>query len=160
LPAAAARTVTVTLTTGQVLTASGDIPCDASAVNAPANLVASVQCADLPAVTTPPVTVPQQSNPPSNSTPSQTTPTQTTNGPQPPGAKPPTKRPKPRPGKPSPSTTLGAPSVENSAGPVTKSPAQTRSANGAPTPSNPSFSLALPGPAAIGVPNFFIDNFR
>jgi Transglycosylase SLT domain len=160
LPAAAARTVTVTLTTGQVLSASGDIPCDASAVGAPANLVASVQCADLPTVTTPPVTQPQQSNPPSNSTPSQTTPTQTT-GPQSPGTnKPPTKRTKHRPGKPTPSTTLGAPSVENSAGPATQSPAQTRSVNGAPTPANPSFSLALPGPAAIGVPNFFIDNFR
>src|SRR5579862_1665825 len=31
---------------------------------------------------------------------------------------------------------------------------------GVPTPSNPSFSFALPGPAPIGVPNFFIDSFR
>jgi hypothetical protein len=29
----------------------------------------------------------------------------------------------------------------------------------APSPANPSFSLALPGPAPIGVPNFFIDKF-
>ncbi len=29
-----------------------------------------------------------------------------------------------------------------------------------PTASNPTFSYALPGPAAIGVPNFFIDNFQ
>ncbi|MEO8967965.1 MAG: lytic murein transglycosylase [Solirubrobacteraceae bacterium] len=29
-----------------------------------------------------------------------------------------------------------------------------------PSPSNPSFSLSLPGPAPIGVPNFFIDSFR
>ncbi|MGA9857545.1 MAG: lytic murein transglycosylase, partial [Solirubrobacteraceae bacterium] len=29
-----------------------------------------------------------------------------------------------------------------------------------PTQSNPTFSLSLPGPAAIGVPNFFIDSFR
>jgi hypothetical protein len=29
-----------------------------------------------------------------------------------------------------------------------------------PTASNPTFSLALPGPARIGVPNFFVDNFR
>jgi hypothetical protein len=29
-----------------------------------------------------------------------------------------------------------------------------------PTNSNPSFSLSLPGPAPIGVPNFFIDSFR
>ena len=31
---------------------------------------------------------------------------------------------------------------------------------GVPKPSNPSFSLSLPGPAPIGVPNFFIDSFR
>ena len=36
--------------------------------------------------------------------------------------------------------------------PVTKS--------GVPTPSNPTYSLALPGPAPIGVPNFFIDSFE
>jgi Transglycosylase SLT domain len=36
--------------------------------------------------------------------------------------------------------------------PVTKS--------GVPTPSNPTFSLALPGPAPIGVPNFFIQSFQ
>jgi hypothetical protein len=36
--------------------------------------------------------------------------------------------------------------------PVTKS--------GVPTPANPTFSLALPGPAPIGVPNFFIDSFQ
>jgi hypothetical protein len=29
-----------------------------------------------------------------------------------------------------------------------------------PAPSNPTFSLAKPGPAALGVPNFFIDKFR
>jgi Transglycosylase SLT domain/Peptidase family M23 len=31
---------------------------------------------------------------------------------------------------------------------------------GVPTPSNPSFSFALPGPAPLGVPNFFIDSFQ
>ena len=35
-----------------------------------------------------------------------------------------------------------------------------RTAGGAPTADNPSFSLALPGAAPIGVPNFFIDKFR
>jgi hypothetical protein len=29
-----------------------------------------------------------------------------------------------------------------------------------PTPANPTFSFALPGPAPLGVPNFFIDSFR
>ena len=32
--------------------------------------------------------------------------------------------------------------------------------DGAPTASNPNFSLAQPGPAQIGVPNFFIEKFR
>jgi hypothetical protein len=32
--------------------------------------------------------------------------------------------------------------------------------DGTPTPANPTFSLATPGPARIGVPNFFIDKFR
>jgi Transglycosylase SLT domain/Peptidase family M23 len=36
--------------------------------------------------------------------------------------------------------------------PVTKS--------GVPTPSNPTYSYSLPGPAPIGVPNFFIDSFQ
>ncbi len=31
---------------------------------------------------------------------------------------------------------------------------------GVPTATNPTFSLSLPGPAPIGVPNFFIDSFR
>ena len=35
-----------------------------------------------------------------------------------------------------------------------------RSENGVPTIANPTTSLASPGPAAIGVPNFFIDKFR
>jgi hypothetical protein len=33
-------------------------------------------------------------------------------------------------------------------------------ADGSPTPANPTYSLATPGPARIGVPNFFIDKFR
>ena len=35
-----------------------------------------------------------------------------------------------------------------------------REAGGVPSPSNPTFSFSLPGPAAIGVPNFFIENFQ
>ncbi|MEY2442014.1 MAG: hypothetical protein QOJ46_1440 [bacterium] len=35
-----------------------------------------------------------------------------------------------------------------------------RNRQGVPTLANPSTSLAIPGPAAIGVPNFFIDKFR
>ena len=35
-----------------------------------------------------------------------------------------------------------------------------RAPDGSPTTDNPTFSLALPGAAPIGVPNFFIDKFR
>jgi murein DD-endopeptidase MepM/ murein hydrolase activator NlpD len=35
-----------------------------------------------------------------------------------------------------------------------------RQGDGVPTAANPTFSQALPGPAPIGVPNFFIDKFR
>jgi murein DD-endopeptidase MepM/ murein hydrolase activator NlpD len=35
-----------------------------------------------------------------------------------------------------------------------------RQGDGTPTAANPTFSQALPGPAPIGVPNFFIDKFR
>ena len=41
-----------------------------------------------------------------------------------------------------------------------KAAAHGRAPDGAPTPANPSFSLAMPGAAPIGVPNFFIDKFR
>jgi hypothetical protein len=39
-------------------------------------------------------------------------------------------------------------------------PDATQAPDGAPTLANPTISLATPGPAAIGVPNFFIDKFR
>src|SRR3954454_1649532 len=41
-----------------------------------------------------------------------------------------------------------------------KEHAPARMPGGAPTPQNPTFSLALPGPAPMGVPNFFIEKFR
>ncbi len=42
--------------------------------------------------------------------------------------------------------------------PSTPPPPVTKS--GVPTPANPTFSYALPGPAPIGVPNFFIESFQ
>ena len=38
--------------------------------------------------------------------------------------------------------------------------AKLRTSGGVPSSSNPTFSLALPGAAPLGVPNFFIDSFR
>src|SRR5947209_4616345 len=43
---------------------------------------------------------------------------------------------------------------------TTSKPPPPVSKNGVPNPTNPTFSFALPGPAPLGVPNFFIDNFR
>ena len=39
-------------------------------------------------------------------------------------------------------------------------PARPSAPDGTPTPANPDYSLATPGAAPIGVPNFFIDKFR
>ena len=43
---------------------------------------------------------------------------------------------------------------------ATDTPRATERADGTPTPANPGYSLATPGAAPIGVPNFFIDKFR
>ena len=42
----------------------------------------------------------------------------------------------------------------------TDKPRAIERADGTPTPANPGYSLATPGAAPIGVPNFFIDKFR
>ncbi|HEX2086747.1 MAG TPA: lytic murein transglycosylase, partial [Solirubrobacteraceae bacterium] len=46
--------------------------------------------------------------------------------------------------------------------PVDRTPAEPewRAPSGVPTIQNPTTSIAVPGPAAVGVPNFFIDKFR
>ncbi|HET8953970.1 MAG TPA: hypothetical protein VFN44_25835, partial [Solirubrobacteraceae bacterium] len=43
---------------------------------------------------------------------------------------------------------------------VTVPAPQLTTSTGAPAPTNPGYSVATVGPAAIGVPNFFIDKFR
>ncbi len=103
-----------------------------------------------------------------------TTPTKTTTQP-PPKKKSPPPKPKPKstppprgPGNgnsPPSSSHPGSPSSShhssNPSGPSTPGtkPAPPTSPNGIPNPTNPSYSLALPNPAQIGVPNFFIDSF-
>ncbi len=42
----------------------------------------------------------------------------------------------------------------------TPKPPPTTGSGGVPTPANPTYSFALPGPAPLGVPNFFIDAFQ
>ncbi|MDP9293562.1 MAG: lytic murein transglycosylase, partial [Actinomycetota bacterium] len=59
------------------------------------------------------------------------------------------------------STSASVCGADEPAGPVvTDTPRPEQLPDGTPTPSNPNFSLALPGAAPIGVPNFFIDKFR
>ena len=43
---------------------------------------------------------------------------------------------------------------------ATTPPPRASPSSGVPTPANPNYSLATPGPATIGVPNFFIEKFR
>jgi Transglycosylase SLT domain len=59
---------------------------------------------------------------------------------------------------PTPSTTTAQPILEDAAGATT--PAPNPAAGVAPTPANPGFTVAPAAPAPLGVPNFFIDNFR
>ena len=51
-----------------------------------------------------------------------------------------------------------ATATSRSAAPTPRPPPTRRAAS--PTPANPGYSLATPGPAPIGVPNFFIEKFR
>ncbi len=75
------------------------------------------------------------------------------------GSKPKSKpKPKPKP-KPKSKPKPKKPATNNQRSSKSKSPS-TKGSGGVPNPSNPTFSFALPGPAPLGVPNFFIDSFR
>src|SRR5205085_1359332 len=55
----------------------------------------------------------------------------------------------------------GSPGVSGASSSTTASPqAAAITGPGVPTPANPSFSFSMPGPAQMGVPNFFIDSFQ
>nr|MDQ4041709.1 lytic murein transglycosylase [Actinomycetota bacterium] len=62
--------------------------------------------------------------------------------------------------KPKPKTRLGATRTEDLGAQREERRARARTEDGAPTPDNPSFTVAAAGPARIGVPNFFIEKFR
>ena len=177
IASAANCTVTVRTITGQVVQLS--LP-PGAALPAGATLISSV-CP--PPVTTPtvPVPVPTASTPSTTTTTSTGTQTTTTgsggkSSTTPGSTTPTTTAPKPSsPGKsqkpsnhPAPAGSVGSNGSGNSSGhknkkkkkPSNSSPPPPRTSGGVPTPSNPSFSFALPGPAPMGVPNFFIDSFR
>jgi hypothetical protein len=162
--------VLVTLVTGQQLTLTVDVPAGTP--------VGSVSIPGLPA----PVKTIQDLGAVPTATPTAvpTVPTITVT-PTPRATSTPTSTPKPKPTstpkpKPTPTATPGGSrtragqtggALNQASGSGRVKPARKKTAppppqktDGAPTPANPTFSLATPGPAKIGVPNFFIDHFR
>jgi murein DD-endopeptidase MepM/ murein hydrolase activator NlpD len=179
--------VTVTLITGQTLTLTVDVPPGASveSIEIP-GLPAPVQSiADLgPVATATPTATPATPTPSPTEPPSERTPTPTPSPTEPPnedsGQSPARENGNPaRPGgkkgggKQTPSQTdpsTLAPSTEALDGQLDEPTEETeshvddtnptRNVDGSPTLDNPTVSLAEPGPARIGVPNFFIEKFR
>jgi murein DD-endopeptidase MepM/ murein hydrolase activator NlpD len=186
LPASAEqRTLAVTLATGQTVTVTVDVPpgTPLSQIHIPGitgTIVAVTEIGGPPPATVPAPTVPQTAVTP-------TQPQATQPQPQPPAspAQPgkdssstPTEEPKA--GKQAQQQTTGRDArkpqdqlegsgqqgatdrkhKKDAQSPDQQPPAPLRAPDGVPQPTNPTFSLALPGPAPIGVPNFFIDKFR
>jgi murein DD-endopeptidase MepM/ murein hydrolase activator NlpD len=176
LPASAPadpRTLVVTLATGQTITVTVDVP--------PGTPVDQIK---IPGVSTPIVgvsEVPPQTQPPADQSPTapqppsasvQTGPQQQQGGEAPApapqdaggqaqqGAQKQTGKTHRKARDKVESATGGAQRATGALKDAAKHKASTRTPGGAPTPDNPTFSLALPGPAPIGVPNFFIEKFR
>jgi murein DD-endopeptidase MepM/ murein hydrolase activator NlpD len=181
LPASADKTYVVTLVSGQTMRVT--VPDGQTLASVVPGPIASA--VEVPGTTTPTVTTPTTPTVPAITTPSVTTPTTPTTPAPPPssggsggGSDPaaPTQAPtggSSKPQKPSsaPAGAFGgnatgrkAPRAsdggKNGGGTATEAPPAPRTPGGTPTPANPTFSLALPGPAPLGVPNFFIDKFR
>jgi transglycosylase-like protein with SLT domain len=156
-PAAAQqRVITATLITGQKvsLTVPAGTPCTADPLGPLAAPVASVECVDTPAPTQPAQPAPGPA--PTGENGEGTTPT-TPSGP---GTTPTTPATTPAKPEPKAKTRLGAKRVEDLGAQRDERRARARREDGAPTVDNPSFTLSVPGPAPIGVPNFFIEKFR
>jgi len=161
LPAGAdERTVYVTLVTGETVPVTVTAPAGTPADQIPVPTVSTpvVSVSDTP----PPPTSTQDTGsttpPPSTST-QQSTPTAPTaakpqGGQQEQQSTQETTTPKPQgEGK---TKTL----VDDSVQKAKEQAAKDRTAQGVPTTTNPTLSVAVPGPAPIGVPNFFIEKFR
>jgi hypothetical protein len=158
IPASAElRTFIVTLQNHEVIQVSADLPAGASAeqVRAAAGIsepVASVTAGPVaaqdPAVTTTPETTTTETAPATTPT----TPT-TPEDDAPVGAG-------DKPQRPTKIKSKAKPKGSTSKDPAVVTPEPTHGSGGAPTASDPTFSLATPGAAPVGVPNFFIDKFR
>ena len=172
LPVAASAepcTVTVTVAGGQALSFNVNLPAGAT-VN-PRTLtslpVLSVTqtCTSASGTSTTTTSSKSSSSTSSSSSSSSSTRTSTAGHPSKPtvSTQPPTRVPgKPKAKKP---TSPGKGKTGGKTGPGTTGntkvkPPATTTAGGAPSAGNPTFSFALPGPAPVGVPNFFIDSFR
>jgi murein DD-endopeptidase MepM/ murein hydrolase activator NlpD len=169
------RTITVTLLGGQTVTVQVDAPADTPTDQIPLPGVSTPATTDVPAAPAPvdtgtstvpapastdtgtstsetPAPVPSDGTPTTETAPTTTSETQ------------------------APSVSAGGQSGQQTTGKAlrkasdtadaVKTPAEKkaetpiRQGDGIPTPANPTFASALPGPAPIGVPNFFIDKFR
>ena len=172
------RRVKVTLVTGQQLTLAVDVP--------PGTPIDQVAFTGLPAavqlvedlgpvatpVPTPVVTTTASPTPTLTATPT-AAPTQTPTATQTPAA---TQAPAGTPAPAAPADGGGQPArargnlrgnaqvlsgeLRHRAATATPAPPPTRKADGTPTASDPTLSVATPGPALPGVPNFFIEKFR
>jgi murein DD-endopeptidase MepM/ murein hydrolase activator NlpD len=159
LPAGAEeQTVYVTLVTGETVpvtvTAPSGTPVDQIPVPTTSTPIVSVSTTPPPSstqgtgsTTNPPVSTQQ-------STPSAPATAEPQGGQQEQQSTQETKTPKPQ-GE-GPTKTL----VDDSVKKVNEQVAKDRTPQGVPTTTNPTLSVAVPGPAPIGVPNFFIEKFR
>ena len=105
-----------------------------------------------------PESQPQQQQGGGQTTPSGTTPTQAPRPTGPPSRQP-TRPTRPKPAPPAATPGIGRPRPGD-VRPGRLPNREVRAQDGQPTLDNPTFSFAQPGPAPIGVPNFFIDKFR
>jgi hypothetical protein len=160
--------VTVTVSTGQKLTFDVSVPpgTPLSSIALPVTLpvvsVAESCASSTPTTTTPTTSTPTTTETSTATTTTSTAPTTTQTTPAPTGTitvQPKSTHRKRGPAAAGKTTTLTTQSSSSTQGTGTK-PARLRGSGGVPAATNPTFSFALPGPAPIGVPNFFIDSFQ
>jgi hypothetical protein len=186
LPTASADTctVTVTLLSGQTETFVVNAPPGTppsqmvpAGIGPVQNVTASCQpsTSTTPPVTTPTVTTPTTSTPTTTSTATPTTPTSTSTTPSSSSGKGSTKPSQKGSSRSSGKDHKGAGKTVTTLGQTLPGKAKKKakakaklpnlattgpSGPGVPSPANPTFSFALPGPAPLGVPNFFIESFQ
>ncbi len=140
------HTVTVTLVGGQEIVTTVDVP-----PGTPASQI------KLPEITAPIAGIHDGTKRSPSSSNGATGPTGATGGT---GATGPNNRKARKRSRNSPGQFLGETNAQPQVEPPAGSPGADRHPDGTPTTSNPTLTLALPGPAPVGVPNFVINKFR